>query len=867
MSQTEQHVYDRMSDGLQLGFTSNALVYDDAVRHMSVVEKKAMLSLLDRGKLRVVETENPRGYRIESSTPPPAENAGTGQGMLGGGSWIEGEMRKLKPEQPKPPEPATAAARTITLPDGRVFPEHNGEPLNWAIGSYMNAAEAKAGYPKALAVLRAMKEHRPQEFQNEYRDMLRGSFDRTFGQNAKKALSLIEKVRDEPTIHPEEPPTLELHAGLTPKSVIDSAKRLAQTNPAKGARNIGSRILNTVAAQLRRTGPVGEKLAEGLDKSWNLRGEIYGESHVAIEDALAAIKKKSGAIGVRKAKADWARALMEHQNGRPYPSDLTPEGRQLLAAWGKEYARLGELAQANKLMFHDPKTGEWRPIQLIGEKGFPRIIKPEMLEQLRDPSSTAYKEAEAFLLKEGMTRAEVAKALDIIPQYKTNVYERVRGPKLPDNFYESSFDKIAQNYLLSISRDIADVKVFGQFTRDLKPLLDQVNGAGRYRAGKIMEAYFHPEPREEGTNWSSVLGSFEATTKIGLNPLSIIKNATQTLTNTIPTFGVKNVVKAQLRRAEGLRLFKLSGSDSERFLRGFAGASDEIDRLGLISRAATKAFSIVERDNRVVAGMSANLWAEDAAAALKKGVSPRVEARIRRTLEDRLHLDADAIKARGTLTESERLQAVREGIRHTQFSTEFQDLPLWANHQHASVIRQFKTFAYHQARFFNNQILGEAKKGNLKPLGAFLIGMGLSGEGINKLRTTIYGERDRDIAKRERRVDDLTELLGNETIARGLERAWSDIAFSGALGLAGDTAETISDKGRTMWDSIEPVVVKSGERLVRAALILADRDMETEQKQTKLLKLLGQEIVPLGQTMGFSAQHEVGPEWLQEAGR
>ena len=49
----------------------------------------------------------------------------------------------------------------------------------------------------ALTVLRAMKEHRPEQLEQERREMVKGSFDRMFGHNAKQMLLLIEQVLQE----------------------------------------------------------------------------------------------------------------------------------------------------------------------------------------------------------------------------------------------------------------------------------------------------------------------------------------------------------------------------------------------------------------------------------------------------------------------------------------------------------------------------------------------------------------------------------------------------------------------------------------------------------------------------------------------
>ena len=74
-----------------------------------------------------------------------------------------------------------------------LYPEYEGHPLSWSIGSYMTANEAGAGYPKAKIVARAMRDHRPSELESERIAMLKASFG-IFGRNALAELNLIESV-------------------------------------------------------------------------------------------------------------------------------------------------------------------------------------------------------------------------------------------------------------------------------------------------------------------------------------------------------------------------------------------------------------------------------------------------------------------------------------------------------------------------------------------------------------------------------------------------------------------------------------------------------------------------------------------------
>ena len=78
-----------------------------------------------------------------------------------------------------------------TLPDGRIFPEYNGETLSWVLNS--TGRDMQEGYPRLRAVIRAMKEYRPEQLRREQYEMLRDSFGSGFGNNARRVLAVIDE--------------------------------------------------------------------------------------------------------------------------------------------------------------------------------------------------------------------------------------------------------------------------------------------------------------------------------------------------------------------------------------------------------------------------------------------------------------------------------------------------------------------------------------------------------------------------------------------------------------------------------------------------------------------------------------------------
>jgi hypothetical protein len=73
---------------------------------------------------------------------------------------------------------------------GHEFPIYKGQLLSWSLS--MTLADEREGFPKMRTVIRAMIERRPDQLRQERYEMLKGSFDKMFGHNARKCLEVID---------------------------------------------------------------------------------------------------------------------------------------------------------------------------------------------------------------------------------------------------------------------------------------------------------------------------------------------------------------------------------------------------------------------------------------------------------------------------------------------------------------------------------------------------------------------------------------------------------------------------------------------------------------------------------------------------
>lgn len=87
----------------------------------------------------------------------------------------------------------TTPSELIAGHGGNLYPCHDGQPLAWSPGLYQTFAEQELGFPRMRAVLRAMRDHRPEQLRRERFEMLRGSFCSLFGRAARLALEIIDE--------------------------------------------------------------------------------------------------------------------------------------------------------------------------------------------------------------------------------------------------------------------------------------------------------------------------------------------------------------------------------------------------------------------------------------------------------------------------------------------------------------------------------------------------------------------------------------------------------------------------------------------------------------------------------------------------
>ena len=164
----------------------------------------------------------------------------------------------------------------------------------------------------------------------------------------------------------------------------------------------------------------------------------------------------------------------ENERNKPLANSIyaaaNPAGRELIDLWKDAANETGAINQRNNLMVWDGNLQTFRPIGKVGPEYFPRMVKPEVLATLRNPTRNpkGWDALVAEMLAEGIIAKPedaAAYASTVAESYRSNDHfgaiERARSLPLPSKAYDYSFET-ARRYLASWSERMAQVEAYGQ---------------------------------------------------------------------------------------------------------------------------------------------------------------------------------------------------------------------------------------------------------------------------------------------------------------------------------------------------------------------------------------------------------------------
>lgn len=461
---------------------------------------------------------------------------------------------------------------------------------------------------------------------------------------------------------------------------------------------------------IERQGETGKQLAGMLRKSRDAE-ELY----------LAQVQKATPSVHALKKDKDFEN-FIDAVEGKAQPAN--DRIAKAVAEWKAVAPTIRERAIQAGLDVGD-----------LGPNYYPHFVDLEGLFKNR----SAFNEAVNHLVQSGQAKdtAEAIKALgyarDVSRNRRFGNLEASRMVDLP------MFDKTPgslSKYLQGSARRIAQTETFG--AKDEKAL-DLIARAGEegFDTEAMKSAYdvavgarkYSPDAQRISGN----VRKYMTTTRLGLSALSNVSQSVNTgiVTGHFRTMGamlkqldpktrsyvvdtgvIANAVIDDLKRQAGFE--------------GLNASRKPIVKLAkkTVNKLTAPAFSHVEKFNRSVAATAGRDYAlrlaqkGDEATLRKLGVEGPITGK--------------------TLTPQQQVQASRGIVEKTQFKTDPQDLPGWADSPGGKMVAQFRTFSYNQSKFFSNEVLKPMLKGNYLPAARLLAALPL-GYALYETKRNIAG--------------------------------------------------------------------------------------------------------------------------------
>jgi len=211
--------------------------------------------------------------------------------------------------------------------------------------------------------------------------------------------------------------------------------------------------------------------------------------------------------------------------------------------------------------------------------------------------------------------------------------------------------------------------------------------------------------------------------------------------------------------------------------------------------------------NRTIAANAGKHYTNGLVKSIIKNPSNKNTAR--RLLE--LGINPEKVVKNSGIGFDDLLGASARVVNKAQFQSTALDLPLFFTSPEGKIMTQFKTFAFNQAKLMNEAILGEVKRGNMKPLIQAVAIMPILGEGVKDLRGLLTG-KSRDKAGLARIIENMTAVGGLGILGD----LWTSAIYNNVAGfIVGPALGDLSNAVEAMVNASQGKPKKLGREIAR----------------------------------------------------
>lgn len=486
---------------------------------------------------------------------------------------------------------------------------------------------------------------------------------------------------------PQPPETSELSGGHTPNSPSGAKNR--QSLPEYNTKKVGTvdKVFRSTRSIIERQGESGKKLASMLQGSRDTQ-----ELH------LADLQKRLPTV--RKLKGKDFENFVDATQGLAKPNN--DKVARAVQEWQATHPGIRERAVAAGLDVGD-----------LGAEYYPHFIDYDKV--FKDKNT--YNQAINHLVKTGQatTPEEAIKLLsharDVSRNREFGNLEASRLIDLP--FYDRTPNSL-MNYLSGSAKRIAQTETFGKSDENALELIKKIGleGGDTEAAKNAYDIAVGAKRYNPATEKASrVIRQYITTTRLGLGAIT---NISQNVNTGIVT-GHMRTLGAMLKQLDPKtrEFVGDTGVIADAVLQDLRSAQGDTFSSKVwgttLQKITAPGFNAVEKFNRSVSATAGRDYAlrlaqkGDEKTLRKLGVTGEIKDK--------------------TLTEAQQIQAARKIVEKTQFKVDAQDLPGWVDSPGGKLVAQFRSFSYNQGKFFSNEVVKPAAKGNLMPLARLLAAM------------------------------------------------------------------------------------------------------------------------------------------------
>lgn len=494
---------------------------------------------------------------------------------------------------------------------------------------------------------------------------------------------------------------------------IDSSYLDNTPLPTFNTKKVGNldKAFRSTRSVIERQGESGKELAQALQASRDTQELYLGELQKMMPTVTQLARKGRNAL-VNKDFENFINATQ----GLASPKNA--KVAQAVQEWQATHPRIRERAVSAGLDVGD-----------LGPNYYPHFIDYDKV--FKDKNT--YNEAVNHIIKTGQaqTPEEAIKLLGYARDVSRNrEFGNLEASRLVDlPFYDKTPNSLI-SYLTGSTKRIAHTETFGQKDEKALRLVSKIGqeGGDTEAAKNAFDVAVGAKKYNQSTESASRnIRKYITTTRLGLGALT---NTSQSVNTGIVT-GHLRTLGAMLKQFDPKtrEFVGDTGVISDALLndlrtqKGVESFSQKVWGK-VLNKITAPGFGAVEKFNRSVAATAGRDYAlrlaqkGDIATLQKLGVTGNIEGK--------------------TLTEAQQIQAARKIVEKTQFKVDPQDLPGWVDSPGGKLVSQFRTFSYNQGKFFSNEILKPAARGNLMPLGRMLAALPL-GYALYETRRAIDG--------------------------------------------------------------------------------------------------------------------------------